>query len=129
MSKPPLWNLANAAYHAVMNHAPESLQKRDKASAAFLGFAGTLSLTTLALESARRFTNRTFRDDEFSALEATCALIGSVCAIGYATLKPKETTEIMTEHPTYTAGIAGSFGGFFVSIIDDLYRHYGNRQA
>jgi len=123
MEKPPLWGIVNTAYNLVMDHAPESLQKRDKASAAFLGITGSYVVTSAVLAAARGIVEKNVSAHEFSELELACAELMPVAVIGYAAMKPEDTTEIVTKHPTYTAGIGAALVGFVFAMLEDAYRH------
>lgn len=130
MAKPFLWDVVNVLYHSVMDRMPQALQDRDMASAFVLGSAGAYGVVKGLQWTSKHVMNRIIPDfDEkcLPLLEKVCIVGMAAAPVVYAIFDPEGAREIMTQHPTYTSGMAGVYAGSITGAAQDLHRRSKER--
>lgn len=125
MEKPILWDLVNSLYHGVMDRMPQALQDRDMASAFVLGSAGTYGVIRglqWTSKNIMRHVIPNFDEKWLPVLEKICVAGMAVAPVVYAAIDPEGAKQIMTQHPTYTSGMAGVYAGSLAGALQDLHR-------
>src|SRR3989344_9238852 len=125
MSKPIFHETVDALYNGVMNHMPQALQDRGIASAFVLGSAGTYGVIRGLQWTSKNVIDRlipNFDEKWVPTLEKICAAGMAVAPVLYAAIDPEGAKEIMTQHPTYTSGMAGVLTGSIACALQDLYK-------
>ena len=131
MSNPPLYDIVNSLYQEVMGCMPRFLQERDLFCALVLGAAGTYAVVKGIQAVSKRLINRVipkFDEKVFPAIEYVCATAVGVAPLVYALIDPQGAKEIVTQHPTYTAGMAGVYAGGVMAAAQDLTRRLDEKE-
>lgn len=124
MDKPPLYDIVNKLYHGATDLMPQSLQDRDMALAAVLGAAGIYGVVRGLQWTSKNVMNKVipnFDEKRLPALEKICIAGMALAPIAYGLIDPHGAREIMTQHPTYTSGMAGVYVGSIAGAAQDLH--------
>jgi len=125
MTEPILYDVVDKLYHGVMDNMPQALQDRDMASAFVLGSAGIYSVIRGLQWTSKNVMNKiipNFDEKWLPNLEKACVVGMAVAPILYATIDPEGAKAIMTQHPTYTSGMAGVYVVSITEAIQDLHK-------
>ncbi|MBD3249113.1 hypothetical protein GF336_03645 [Candidatus Woesearchaeota archaeon] len=125
MGEPFLYDVVDKLYNSVMDHMPQALQDRDMASAFVLGTVGIYSVVKGLQWTSKNVMNKiisNFDEKWLPNLEKACTLGMAVAPVLYAAIDPEGAKEIMTQHPTYTSGMAGVYAGSITGAVQDLHR-------
>jgi len=121
---PLLYDTVNFLYNSVMNHMPEALQERSMASAFMLGGAGTYGVVRGLQWASKNVVERAipgFDKRGLPILEKVCIAGMAAAPIVYALVDPEGAKAIMTQHPTYTSGMAGIWAGSIAGAAQDQH--------
>ncbi|MEK6943500.1 MAG: hypothetical protein AABX00_05545 [Nanoarchaeota archaeon] len=125
MNKPPLYDIVDKLYHGVMDKMPQALQDRGEAMAFLLGAGGIYGVVKGLQWTSRNAMNKlipNFDEKWLPALEKICIAGMASAPIIYAMADPDGARDIMTQHPTYTSGMAGVYVGSIVGAVQDLVK-------
>ena len=125
MTEPILYNVVDKLYHGVMNNMPQALQDRDMASAFVLGSASIYYVVKGLQWTSKNIMNKiipNFDEKWLPKLEKACIVGMAAAPVLYAFIDPEGAKEIMTQHPTYTSGMAGVYAGSIIGAVQDLHK-------
>lgn len=123
MTTPFLYETVDALYNSVMNHMPESIQKRDIACAFVLGASGSYIITRALQSISKNVMEKIFPGfDKYllPILERTCQLTITGGPLLLAIIDPETAKTIVTQHPAYTAGMTGVAVGGIIAAEQDI---------
>ena len=124
MAKPLLYDVVDKLYHGVMDHMPQALQDRDMASAFILGSAGIYFVVRGLQWTSKNVMNKfipNFDEKWLPKLEKAYIAGMAAAPVLYAFIDPEGAKTIMTQHPTYTSGMAGVYAGSIAGAAQDLH--------
>lgn len=123
MTDPFLYDTVNELYHSVMDHMPVVFQKRDIAGPFILGGLGAYGIVRALQLTSERMVNKAFPGFD----ELVLPLLERICQIGvislpfvYALFDPEGAKAIITQHPSYTSGMAGTALGAIMAAERDI---------
>jgi len=123
MTNPPLFDVVDTLYRSVMDNMPQALQERSMISAFALGSVGTFGvvrgLQWLSKNVVAKVTPD-FHHRVLPTLERLCLVSMAAIPFVYAAVDPEGAREIMTQHPTYTSGMAGVYVGSILGALKGL---------
>ena len=125
MAKPFLYDVVDKLYHGVMDIMPKALQERDMSSAFVLGSTGIYGVVRGLQWTSKNLMNKIIPDfdDKWLPKLEKAFIVGMAAApILYGLIDPDGAREIMTQHPTYTSGMAGVYTGSITGAAQDLHK-------
>jgi hypothetical protein len=123
MTDPYFFETVDTLYHAALHLVPLGLRDSSELLAAGFGFTGGLGASVALQQFSRRVVDRFVPGfDRFPAPAIEFILMAAVVALplSQAAGDPEGFRQLITEHPTYTAGMAFATAGGLVAGISDL---------
>ncbi len=122
MPDPPFFGFVDWAYNTVIDSMPEFLNERPMFSALALGYLGNRAAVQ-CLQLASKGIDRLkhgFDDEYFPAIEYALRTGISIAPFIYGLVDPEGAKAIVSQHPVYTAGMAGAYVGALHGFSRDL---------
>lgn len=130
MDKPPLWDTVNTLYHGATDWMPQWVQDRDIALAALLGSSVTYGVVRGLQWTSKNLMGKiipNFDEKWLPKLEKIC-IAGITLPVLYAFLiEPQIGKEIVTQNPTYAAGMSGIYVAGVAGALQDLNKRSKNK--
>lgn len=123
MGKPILYNVVDNLYHSVMDKLPQALQAKDMAIAPTLGLIGSYLVVRGLQWTSKNIIDKfipNFDEKWLPKLEKACTFSMAIAPLVYLYIDSEGAKEIMTQHPTYTSGMAGVYFGSLAGAVQDL---------
>ncbi|MEK6835376.1 MAG: hypothetical protein AABX61_03880 [Nanoarchaeota archaeon] len=120
MAKPFLFDVVNALYNGVMDHAPKSLQERSMFSALALGYVGNYLLTRGIQKTSEMFMSEEFNKKHLPLIEEVCIYLTIGAPLLYMMIDSNGMQELIQEHPTYVSGMLGAGLGAITAAQNDI---------
>lgn len=120
----PFYGAADWAYNLVMGCMPDAVRERSESSAFIMGASGIFGVARGLQWVSSNFMDSIisgFHEKWLPKLETACAVAVTAGPVLYGIMDPEGAREVITKHPTYTAGMAGVAVGGLAAAGRDIY--------
>ncbi len=125
MTKPFLHGVVDTLYHIVMDPMPQFIQDRDMTSAVLLGGGGAYGVVRGLQYLSKNVADRIipgFDEHALPILEKICIAGMILDPLAYSIIDPDGAREIVSQHPTYSAGMTSAGVCSITGAVQDLHK-------